>query len=271
MPTRKLPFLLAPLLLFTSPCLARQAARQDSNSPLFPPSLISTAGDALAGLTLTPVPSIPFSGTIEVENRTISKDGNIITHRLRSQVARDRKGRTRSEVDLNVLGEAADPQAVTIHIFDPVTQAVITLFPSVQHAMHWVPRGRARGKYAPEPRLRQPPPSKLRPTAPIDIHHEELGMEVLEGMKLRHGRETTRFPAGLVGNNAPYTITTDYWFSQALQTFVLVKRHGPGNSTHTMTLREINRQEPDPSLFRIPEGYQTEETVLSEFPAPALL
>jgi hypothetical protein len=258
-------------MLSVVPCLGGQAVQQDPNSPLFPPSLVSTGDDALAGLSLAPVPSIPFSGTVEIENQTMATDGNIVIHRLRSKVARDGKGRTRIDVDLNILSEPVNPQLVTIHIFDAVKQADITLFPSVQYAMHWNLNAAPRTRFKPELFLRQIPAGKMPVKGQIEIHHEELGMKLIDGMKLRHGREITYIPAGQFENKSPYTITLDYWFSQELQAFVMVKRHGPRNSTQTMTLREIQRQQPAASLFRIPNGYKVEEIESSEPDVPKLL
>jgi hypothetical protein len=92
----------------------------------------------------------------------------------------------------------------------------------------------------------------------IDIQREELGTEVITGMQLRHGRETSRYPAGFAGYKDAYTVVIDYWYSQELQSFVLVKQLGPFNSVHTLTLRNIRHQDPDLSLFTIPKDYKVE-------------
>ena len=59
--------------------------------------------------------------------------------------------------------------------------------------------------------------------------------------------------------NPAYATLTDYWFSQELQAFVLVKRIGPGKSQHTIKLSDISRDEPDPSLFAVPPDYHVSE------------
>ena len=78
----------------------------------------------------------------------------------------------------------------------------------------------------------------------------------IEGRKLRHGRETTTFPAILTTNKRALTTVTDYWFDQSLQSFVLIKRSVSNHNTQTIALRDIRRQNPDPSLFQIPDDYQ---------------
>ena len=52
---------------------------------------------------------------------------------------------------------------------------------------------------------------------------------------------------------------TDYWFSQELQAFVLVKRTDPGKSQHTIKLSDISRDEPGPALFAVPPDYHVSE------------
>ena len=80
----------------------------------------------------------------------------------------------------------------------------------------------------------------------------------MEGMKLRHGRETCSYPAGFVGHKDAYTVVTDYWYSEELQSFVLVKQLDPSNGVQTLTLRNIHRENPDASLFRIPTDYKVQ-------------
>jgi hypothetical protein len=92
----------------------------------------------------------------------------------------------------------------------------------------------------------------------IDTQREDLGAEVTVGMKLRHGRETTSYPAGFASSKDAYTVVTEYWYSQELQSFVLVKQLDPLNSVQTLTLRNIRRENPDVSLFVIPKDYRVQ-------------
>jgi hypothetical protein len=50
--------------------------------------------------------------------------------------------------------------------------------------------------------------------------------------------ELELFPVGVI--IASYATLTDYWFSQDLQAFVLVKRTGPGKSQHTIKVSDIS-------------------------------
>jgi hypothetical protein len=246
-------------------CLAAQAIRQEGGNPLLPPNLITT-GDAnrntvIVGFSIASLPDIPFSATIEAETKIVDASGNTTFRHRITKIARDSKGRTRIDTDLNAVGAPTDPRLVTVHIYDAVAKADITLFPWHQSAIRLeyeddsppsldVPEPPS----PPAPIALEPPQSQLQ----IDIQREELGLEVIEGMQLRHGRETSRYPAGFAGYKDVYTVVIDYWYSQKLQSFVLVKQRGPSNSVHTLTLRNIRRESPDPSLFTIPNDYKVQ-------------
>jgi hypothetical protein len=76
---------------------------------------------------------------------------------------------------------------------------------------------------------------------------------------VRHGRESVKFERSAPGKGAAYSQVTDYWFSQVLQYFVLVKRSGPGKSQHIIKASNIRRGEPDPTLFTVPAGHAVSE------------
>jgi hypothetical protein len=267
MSCRCLAILIGFLVSSTSSCLKAQAIRQEADKPLLPPNLVVAGGplgtgDILVGFSIAPVQSIPFSGTIEAETQIVDANGNNTFHHWITKIARDAKGRTRIEIDLNPIGVPADPRLVTVHIYNPVVKADLTIFP-------W---RRSASRYEDKPRPQPVPgrrdaPIALEPdnlgfggqTPPqIDTQREELGAEVMVGMKLRHGRETTSYPAGFASSKDAYTVVTDYWYSQELQSFVLVKQLGPFNGVQTLTLRNIRHENPDRSLFTIPKGYKAQ-------------
>ncbi len=259
------------LFLSATPfCLAAQAIRQEEGNLLFPPNLMF-AGDAsrnnvIVGFSIASLPSIPFSATIEAETKIVDASGNTSFLHRSTKVARDSKGRTRIDADLNPVGAPANLQLVTIHIYDAVAKADITLFPWHRSAI------RMEYENDSPPSLGEPEPPLPMPVAVephhlgfggqsqprIDTQREELGVEVIEGMPLRHGRQTTRYPAGLAGFKDASTIKIDYWYSQELQCFVRVKQVGPSNNVHTLVLRNIRRENPDRSLFAIPKDYKVE-------------
>jgi hypothetical protein len=51
-------------------------------------------------------------------------------------------------------------------------------------------------------------------------------------------------------------ITDEYWYSDDLRINLIIKHSDPREGTTTMTVSDIARVEPDPSLFEIPDGYE---------------
>jgi hypothetical protein len=110
--------------------------------------------------------------------------------------------------------------------------------------------------------LKQPRVGKRLPA--IETKVEELPEEVIDHMRLRHGRFLTIFPARASWNEKPDRTKLDYWFSQEIQSFILIQQVGPGDSSHSVKVFDIRRHEPDAALFSIPEGYKIEEMVISD-------
>jgi hypothetical protein len=161
---------------------------------------------------------------------------------------------------------------VTVHIYDPVANCDITLYPQnhsailVKYKVYPAPHPKYPAMIDPDVKagdlgkgLGQPP--LLTP----DIRSEELGVEVIEGMPLRHGRQTAHYPAGYAGQKNSDDAVTDYWYSQELQSFVLVKQVGPHKSVNTLRVRDIRREDPEPSLFKIPKGYEVTKQISKEY------
>jgi hypothetical protein len=252
------------------PCLGGQAIRQEEDKLLMPPNLIGTGEYVLVGFEIAALPTIPFSATIEAENRIVNADGNTTIQRRVTKVARDSRGRTRVDTDLNPVGAPIDARLIGVHIYDAVTKIDITLFPWHKFAF-----STEYEDTLPPPLLREPstpsPPVAMKPIhlgfsqqsqPEPDIRREELGIEVFDGARVRHGRETSRFPANYGGQKDAHIVVIDYWYSQELQSFVLVKQFGPHNSVHTLTLRNVHRENPDPSAFRIPKDYNVEKILM---------
>jgi hypothetical protein len=85
---------------------------------------------------------------------------------------------------------------------------------------------------------------------------EDLGDQSYEGISAHGTRTVTTIPAGAVGNERPIEITYEKWFSDELQMVVYSKQSDPRTGEHTYRLTNINRNEPDPSLFKVPDGYK---------------
>lgn len=89
-----------------------------------------------------------------------------------------------------------------------------------------------------------------------DTRTEELGTQNIEGVDAQGTRTITTIPAGAIGNERPIEITYEKWYSNELQMVVMSKHNDPRYGEQTYRLTNINRSEPDPSLFSPPNGYR---------------
>jgi hypothetical protein len=83
----------------------------------------------------------------------------------------------------------------------------------------------------------------------IQTRKESLGTRDFSGVQAEGVRVITTFAAGAVGNEKEIEVSSETWFAKDLGVIVYSKRIDPrfGETTYQMT--NINRSEPDPSLF----------------------
>jgi hypothetical protein len=84
---------------------------------------------------------------------------------------------------------------------------------------------------------------------------ESLGKRVIEGVEVEGTRVAITIPAGEIGNTRPIEIIDETWYSPELQTVVMSKHRDPRSGETTYRLTNINRSEPDRSLFEVPADY----------------
>ena len=82
-----------------------------------------------------------------------------------------------------------------------------------------------------------------------------LGTQTVEGVPAQGTRITRTIEAGQMGNALPLVITTETWFSPDLKVLVTSKSSDPRIGDTTYKLTNIQRAEPDPSLFQVPADY----------------
>src|SRR5205085_12655919 len=88
---------------------------------------------------------------------------------------------------------------------------------------------------------------------------QDLGDQIIEGVKGRGTRTINTIEAGAIGNDRPLTTVAERWYSDELQTEILNKRTDPRTGENTFRLININRGEPGLYLFQVPSGYTVNE------------
>lgn len=89
-----------------------------------------------------------------------------------------------------------------------------------------------------------------------DNKTESLGNKDIEGVNAEGTRTTTVIPAGQIGNERPIEIVYERWYSKDLQMIVYSKHSDPRFGEQTYRLIDINRSEPDRTLFAPPADFK---------------
>ncbi|HKQ75221.1 MAG TPA: TonB family protein [Blastocatellia bacterium] len=101
-----------------------------------------------------------------------------------------------------------------------------------------------------------PLPTAIARSMPkYNTNTEQLAKQMVEGVECEGTRAVTTMPAGAIGNERPIETVNETWYSQELKMMILSKRSDPRFGETTYRVTNINRSEPDASLFQIPSEY----------------
>ncbi|MBO0797585.1 MAG: hypothetical protein J2P31_02075 [Blastocatellia bacterium] len=235
------------------------------------------------------VQNASFSGEVVNESIQTLIDGNRIIQRSSSMVYRDSQGRTRIEwsfksINAQTRGENAEHK--TISISDPVSGVSYSLDPQARTAYKYATGDFGVGVSQSTTGAHQPAAApNAAPVvqrfqryvavigfgqtngAPIissseqgiPCKNESLGKQVIEGVEAEGTRTTCTIPEGAVGNERPIEYFLERYYSGELQMVVMTKSSDPRSGEATQRLTNINRDEPDASLFQPPADYTISE------------
>lgn len=200
---------------------------------------------------VTPIPSNPFTGMVNVQRSFVQKDGQIVKSKTAREIGRDSRGRIFNQISTLVPASSNEsPQVVGAHIYDPETRVSIT----VNDRQHTFRKGTVN--HPPE----AVPPSFLTASSGLNTlpqnqftKEEDLGNKVIEGLSVHGVRQSQTIPPENGGKNV--VITDEYWYSEDLRINLVLKHNDPRTGGVTMTVTGINRSEPNAARFEIPAGY----------------
>lgn len=248
---------LALLLLASQAMPAQNAAAQLKGST-------SAATAAGCSETETQKPAIaPYTATRKTTRVQKLANGVTITTGSTAKEAQDSSGKTYREnpPEMPVGAEGQGPAYSYFYVLDPVSRVTISWNTNSKEAtvFHQPDPSEARKAalafQAKLPAMRQ---SAIKPEI------EQLGTKTINGVDTVGTRTTMTYPAGKAGNDQPFTVTHETWMSAELRVAVLEITDDPRTGVRTSELTDVDRNEPDPALFRVPEGY----TVKDQYPSP---
>jgi len=226
------------------------------------------------------VKGAPYSAQAVTEMTQILSDGNRIVNSNTAAVYRDGQGRTRREQTLKSIGSfsVSGESFQTISINDPVAGVAYVLEPH-SHIARKIQGLRIEAGTGTGFKISSPggegeaftintttngPVTLRRGTAEARMREEreqtgfrkeDLGTESVEGVNAVGTRTTITIPAGQIGNERAIEIIDERWFSPDLQTMVMTRHSDPRSGETVYRLTNINRTEPDHSLFEVPGDY----------------
>lgn len=224
---------------------------------------------------VTSIANAPFTADATTEFTQVLQDGNRIEQRFTTSLARDGRGRTRSEQDVAMLGPLTvlhtgtstnwahgtaaavahgEPPRFTV-ITDPIEGVTYTLDERLKEARRNSFKF-AFNKVIEVKKLATKLDAMRAPAHSGEPVVESLGTRQIEGVSAEGTRSTTTIPAGQVGNLNPINVVTERWFSKQLQMAVLITRRDPRSGETVYRLTSIVRAEPPPDLFTVPSDYR---------------
>lgn len=235
------------------------------------------------------VKGAPYSATAITEYIQTLADGNQIIQKNEATYHRDREGRIRIDQKLKTIGKwtaAGDPPRI-ITIWDPVGGRYYNLDPGKQTALIEPVRlpktitGPVGPKMPPPSSGPSDHPTSTRPSDPKNTKSETviteasdrrkkelLGTKMIEGVSAEGIRTTRIIPAGEIGNVRPIEIVDESWYSSDLQMPLITRHTDPRSGETNYRLTNINRRDPEPSLFEIPAGYRIMDKTAPKLPPP---
>ncbi len=213
-------------------------------------------------------------------------DGTTINQESTMVEARDSAGRV---VHTDVINPIAPNRVGATTVLDPVAhtftswgstnkQANRTNLPDPSH-----PPQQAAAPAPPRPLPPHPPANCTAAPQPnsalnsVDCHvkldppeikTERLGSKTLAGLYVEGTRTTITSPVGRVGNDKPIVQTIERWINPDLHLTVSEILDDPRMGVRTTELINLDRREPDPILFQIPDGYTVREQSVAPPPPP---
>jgi hypothetical protein len=195
------------------------------------------------------VTGAPYSGVEVRTSQQVLAAGNVIQRQDQTNIYRDSQGRVRREAtrtgpdgQTSTRVTISDPVAGVVHELDVRNKNAFTRparFPN-QQSTAAAPRSRAAGRTG---------------QAEANVKRETLAAQSIHGIVASGSRVTRTIPAGQIGNSQPIETVRETWMADDLKVPLTTKVSDPRSGTMTMELTNINRSEPDPSLFQVPSDY----------------
>ena len=206
-----------------------------------------------------------FSAQVVLENNQTLQNGVHVSQKLAGALYRDSEGRTRQELprtggpELVMINDSA---AGVLYHLNMLRHTAVKVNVDSQHINRELEeRHRQRENQEREHMEKERAIAikgsgrELEPQRKV----ESLGVQTFEGIQAEVTRFTITIPAGMEGNDQPFDIVSERWYSPELQILLMGKRSDPRTGEMIYRLTNITRGEPARSLFEAPSDFSIKE------------
>ncbi len=230
----------------------------------------------------------PYSAEAISESVQVLQDGNKITKSTTVKMFRDSEGRFRREGSESVAGNFGYRtwrlnhlygSRNTIYIYDPVESVRYVLNTSTKKARRYNYRPitkdikgtlvqnsegviKLKEELAKAKEVKESYAIVLGSVTTLPKREkktESLGTKFFEGVEAKGTKTTVTIPANAIGNERPIETVYEKWFSKELNMIVYSRNYDPRYGEQIYRLVNIDRSEPDSSLFMVPSEYEIVE------------
>ena len=192
----------------------------------------------------------PYTAKQESTHVQTLQDGTAVTNVTESQTWRDANGRTRTET-IRTLPDGVITRFISV--YDPVARVRFSWStgvpaPSKIVTVYHYPQPVQQSTATPAPARRYYP-----------YKNESLPPQTIQGIYVEGYRNSRTTPAGYEGNDRDLTTTNEFWNSPELGISMRTVIDDPRNGKTTTETTDVQQSDPDPSLFKLPEGYTVHE------------
>jgi hypothetical protein len=221
-------------------------------------TLVAVAAGPFFGEEPPEIAGAPFSAVAKTESVTAFADGNRIVRTNTVRYFRDGQGRTRTErgEEPNRMITINDPVSGERYFVRPENKTVFAYKSSAG--------GTVRPAASMAPSMDDMAPFALlglgmglgaNQTTEASSETTSLGEKSINGVAATGTRLVRNIPSGALGNDKPIASTLDRWVSSDLGIPVQITQKSSIGGELTLTLDQVVRTEPDPTLFAPPSDY----------------
>jgi hypothetical protein len=196
----------------------------------------------IPGVTILPIPNMPFSAKETIEWSKTLADGTVSCISFFTMVARDKNGRVRRETRhrIDPLTDN-EPKLLTFTINDPQKNMSTVCTVASQTCIV--------RPYAPAK-----PAEWEKDLKGVGEDRTDLGSDTIEGVPVLGTRIVKSEKGGGAGGTA--SVSDELWLSEAYQMTIYEVRNDPHTGTIDLRLTNCHLGDPDSKYFEIPDNFE---------------